>query len=102
MDARVPQSRAVPHICAQKAKRARTPIMANRGGGGGSGGARARRAGPKLPRSATGAADRAAAPLADGGGEHAAAAALIEAVRDGGNSVRRTRHAPRGLTGGLA
>ena len=40
-------------------------------------------------------AHREAAPLADGAaGEHAAAAALIEAIRDGGNSVRRTRPAP--------
>src|SRR4051794_30398291 len=31
---RVPQSRVVPRICAQKAKRARTPIMAKGGGGG--------------------------------------------------------------------
>jgi hypothetical protein len=40
-------------------------------------------------------AHREAAPLADGaGGEHREAAALIEAIRDGGNSVRRTRPAP--------
>ena len=40
-------------------------------------------------------AHREAALLADGrGGEHAATAALIEAIRDGGNSVRRTRPAP--------
>ena len=41
------------------------------------------------------AAHRGAAALAGGaGGEHAEAAALIEAIRDGGNSVRRTRPAP--------
>jgi hypothetical protein len=41
-------------------------------------------------------AHREAAPLADGGGdEHAAAATLIEAIRDGGNSVRRARPAAR-------
>jgi hypothetical protein len=41
------------------------------------------------------AAHRGAAPLADGAGdEHREAAALIEAIRDGGNSVRRTRPAP--------
>lgn len=40
-------------------------------------------------------AHRAAAPPADGhAGLHAAAAALIKAIRDGGNSVRRTRPAP--------
>src|SRR5690349_1766888 len=40
-------------------------------------------------------AHRHAAPLADGaGGEHEAAAAVIEAIRDGGNSVRRTRPVP--------
>jgi hypothetical protein len=37
--------------------------------------------------------------LADGaGGEHRETAALIEAIRDGGNSVRRTRPAP-GING---
>jgi hypothetical protein len=40
-------------------------------------------------------AHREAAPLADGaGGEHRETAALIEAIRDGGNSVRRRRPAP--------
>lgn len=40
-------------------------------------------------------AHRGAAPLADGhAGLHVAAAAHIEAIRDGGNAVRRTRPAP--------
>jgi hypothetical protein len=40
-------------------------------------------------------AHREAAPLADGAGdEHRKTAALIEAIRDGGNSVRRRRPAP--------
>jgi hypothetical protein len=40
------------------------------------------------------AAHRGAAPLSDGNaGEHEQAAATIEAIRDGGNSVRRTRAA---------
>ena len=40
-------------------------------------------------------AHREAAPLADGaGGEHRETAALIEAIRDGGNSVRRRRPIP--------
>jgi hypothetical protein len=40
-------------------------------------------------------AHREAAPLADrAAGEHREAAALIEAIRDAGNSVRRTRPAP--------
>ena len=47
-------------------------------------------------------AHRHAAPLADGaGGEHLEAAALIEAIRDGGNAVRRTRPAPAPATDGL-
>lgn len=45
-------------------------------------------------------AHRGAAPLADGaGGDHREAASLIEAIRDGGNSVRRTRPASAAAEG---